>query len=88
MKKKKQKKHKLKKGDPLGDCVSHAINQYFDDLNGEQPSNLYSMVINEVEKPFLSVVMERVDGNQTRASELLGINRNTLRKKLKTHFLS
>jgi Fis family transcriptional regulator len=46
------------------------------------------MVMNEVEKPFLSVVMERVDGNQTRASELLGINRNTLRKKLKVHSIS
>ena len=88
MKKKKQKRQKIKKGDPLGDCVGHAINQYFDDLNGEQPSNLYSMVMNEVEKPFLSVVMERVDGNQTQASELLGINRNTLRKKLKVHSIN
>jgi Fis family transcriptional regulator len=87
MKKTKQKKQKIKKGDPLGDCVSHAINQYFDDLNGEQPNNLYSMVISEIEKPFLSVVMERVDGNQTRASEVLGINRNTLRKKLKAHLI-
>ena len=88
MTKRKQKKSRIKKGDPLGDCVSHAVNQYFDDLNGEQPSNLYNMVLNEIEKPFLSVVMERVEGNQTRASEVLGINRNTLRKKLKTHSIS
>lgn len=63
----------------------HAIGQYFDDLNGEEPSNLYCMFMSEVEKPFLEVVMQQVKGNQTQAAKILGINRNTLRKKLQTY---
>ena len=63
------------------------MEKYFDDLNGQEPSNLHSFFIHEVEKPFLEVVMQRVNGNQTKAAEVLGINRNTLRKKLKTYDL-
>jgi Fis family transcriptional regulator len=77
----------MKKTDSLADCVTHAIEQYFNDLNGEQPKNLHNFFINEVEKPFLKVVMERVKGNQSQAACLLGINRNTLRKKLKCYEL-
>ena len=75
----------MKKTDPLNECVMHAIDQYFNDLNGEQPSNLYSMFMSEVEKPFLEVVMQQVKGNQTHAAKILGINRNTLRKKLQAY---
>lgn len=77
----------MTKSDPLSECVTHAIEQYFEDLNGEMPTNLYNFFINEVEKPFLKVVMKRVKGNQTRAADMLGINRNTLRKKLKAYNL-
>ena len=63
------------------------MEQYFDDLNGQQPQNLYSFFISEVEKPFLKVVLEQVDGNQSRAAKILGINRNTLRKKIQTYKL-
>ena len=77
----------MKKDDPLADCVVAAIQQYFDDLNGEQPKNLHSFFINEVEKPFLQVVLDQVNGNQSRAAEMLGINRNTLRKKIQTYGL-
>ena len=63
------------------------MEKYFDDLNGQEPTNLYNFFINEVEKPLLDVVMRRVNGNQTRAADILGINRNTLRKKLKTYDL-
>jgi Fis family transcriptional regulator len=77
----------MTKPDPLSVSVTHAIEQYFEDLNGEMPTNLHNFFINEVEKPFLKVVMTRVKGNQTRAADLLGINRNTLRKKLKTYNL-
>ncbi|MBT8115649.1 MAG: Fis family transcriptional regulator [Arenicella sp.] len=78
----------MKKKDPLAVCVTQSMQQYFDDLKGLQPKNLHSFFIAEVEKPFLEVVMDRVEGNQTRAAEMLGINRNTLRKKLKTYGLS
>ena len=63
------------------------MQQYFEDLNGETPNNLHNFFISEVEKPFLEVVMKHVNGNQTRAADMLGINRNTLRKKLKTYNL-
>lgn len=77
----------MTKNDPLSVCIAHSIEQYFDDLNGEQPKNLHHFFINEVEKPFLQVVMRKAKGNQTRAADILGINRNTLRKKLKTYNL-
>jgi len=77
----------MTKNDPLSVCVTQAIETYFEDLNGQEPTNLHHFFINEVEKPFLEVVMKQVKGNQTKASEILGINRNTLRKKLKTYDL-
>ena len=65
--------------------VRKAIDGYFRDLDGEKPSSVYDMVINCVEKPLLESVLHRVRGNQTHAAEMLGINRNTLRKKMKVH---
>ena len=66
----------------LGKCVVTALEQYFRDLDGESPSAIYDMVLKSVEKPMLEVVLAKAGGNQTLASEMLGINRNTLRKKL------
>jgi len=77
----------MEKKDTLAECITSAIEQYFEDLNGEQPQNLHGFFINEVEKPFLKVVLEKTNGNQSRASEILGINRNTLRKKIKNYDL-
>lgn len=65
--------------------VRRAIDGYFRDLDGEKPSRVYDMVINCVEKPLLESVLSRVRGNQTHAADMLGINRNTLRKKMKAH---
>jgi Fis family transcriptional regulator len=65
--------------------VRKMMKQYFKDLDGEKPSGIYNMVVNCVEKPLLEVVMYHAQGNQTRAAELLGINRTTLRKKLQEH---
>lgn len=65
--------------------VRKAIDGYFKDLDGERASGVYDMVINCVEKPLLESVLTRVQGNQTHAAEMLGINRNTLRKKMKAH---
>lgn len=73
---------------PLCDCVTTALQRYFNDLDGhEPPSNLYRMVIEEIEQPLLEAVMHHTRGNQCKASELLGINRSTLRKKLEKHGL-
>jgi Fis family transcriptional regulator len=63
--------------------VRKALEEYFRDLDGENPCcEMYNMVINSVERPLLELVLEHVGGNQTRAAEMLGINRNTLRKKM------
>ena len=71
----------------LGKCVINALEQYFRDLDGEQPSAIYDMVLKSVEKPMLEVVLAKAGTNQTLAAEMLGINRNTLRKKLTEHQL-
>ncbi len=68
-------------------CIRESMEAYFRDLDGEPPSNVYEMVVNCVEKPMLDSVLRFAGGNQTRAAEILGINRNTLRKKLKDHGL-
>jgi Fis family transcriptional regulator len=66
--------------------VRKAVNEYFKDLDGEEPScSVFEMVMNCVEKPLIETVMHHADGNQTRAADLLGINRNTLRKKIIEH---
>ena len=67
--------------------VRRSLNRYFKDLDGEEPSDIYDMVVKAVEKPLLVFIMDRAEGNQSRAAELLGINRNTLRKKLNEHGL-
>ncbi|MBS1270019.1 MAG: DNA-binding protein Fis [Gammaproteobacteria bacterium] len=72
---------------PLCQSVRRSLKRYFKDLNGEEPVKLHEMVITEVEKPLLEMVMERAERNQTRAAKMLGINRNTLRKKLKFYDL-
>ena len=66
--------------------VREAVNDYFKDLDGEEPScGVYDMVMNCVEKPLIETVLHQAGGNQTRAAELLGLNRNTLRKKIQQH---
>ena len=67
--------------------VRKVMRQYFKDLDGEKACDIYSMVVKAIEKPMLEVVMLQAQGNQTRAAELLGLNRNTLRKKLQQHGL-
>ena len=77
-----------KKNNNLGDQVKTAIQVYLSELNGEQPCDVYSMVLCEIEKPLLEAVMEYSDRNQSKASKILGINRNTLRKKLELYGLT
>ncbi len=69
----------------LAVCVRQELEQYFKDLDGESPAGIYDMVVNCVEKPILEMILERAGSNQSRAAEWLGINRNTLRKKMQKH---
>jgi Fis family transcriptional regulator len=66
-------------------CVRRTLDGYFRDLDGERPAGIYDMVISCVERPLIEVVLHRVGGNQTQAAELLGMNRNTLRKKIRAY---
>jgi Fis family transcriptional regulator, factor for inversion stimulation protein len=76
-----------KKTEPLRHCVLDAMQRYFNHLDGHGASNLYRLVMNEVEAPLLESVMQHTGGNQTQASALLGISRSTLRKKLSQYGL-
>lgn len=71
----------------LRETVAATMQRYFHHLDGETVTDLYDMVLAEVEAPLLSSVMEYVHGNQTHASQMLGLNRGTLRKKLKRYNL-
>jgi len=71
----------------IQECVQESMETYFANLDGQGTNELYKMVISEVEQPLLRVVLKHTRGNQTRAAEILGINRGTLRKKLKMYDL-
>jgi Fis family transcriptional regulator len=71
----------------LRNFTEDAMHSYFKNLNGHKPAEIYRMVLGEVEPPLLRAVMEYTDGNQTLAAEMLGLNRATLRKKLKQYDL-
>ena len=71
----------------IAECIARTLGQYFRDLDGEKPAAIYEMVIRTVERPMLQCVLEQANGNQTQAAEMLGINRNTLRRKLTEHDL-
>ncbi|AYC34498.1 DNA-binding transcriptional regulator Fis [Pseudomonas cavernae] len=74
-------------GQTLRGSVEKALHNYFAHLDGQDVSDVYNLVLSEVEAPLLETVMNYVKGNQTKASELLGLNRGTLRKKLKQYDL-
>jgi Fis family transcriptional regulator len=71
----------------IEECVRTSLEGYFKDLRGAEPDGLYDMLVRIVEKPLLEVVMQHADHNQSRAALWLGLNRNTLRKKLLEHKL-
>ncbi len=70
---------------PLRDSVKQALRNYFAQLDGQDVNDLYELVLSEVEHPMLDMLMQYTRGNQTRAALMLGINRGTLRKKLKKY---
>ena len=71
----------------IQEVIQKSLEDYFNDLGEQQPSNIYNMMVQTVEKPILATVMQRAGNNQSQAAEMLGINRNTLRKKLQQHGL-
>jgi len=71
----------------IADCVRSNLENYLNDLGHSEPNGMYDMLLAVVEKPLLEVVMQRADHNQSKAAQYLGLNRNTLRKKLLEHKL-
>ena len=72
----------MKRPNDISACIAGALETYFRDLDGEKPAAIYEMVLRSVERPMFEAVLQRTGGNQTLAASMLGINRNTLRKKL------
>ncbi len=72
---------------PLHQALYEMLDQYFSSLEGAKPNRVHAMVMAAVERPLLEYVMQRCKGNQSVASSLLGINRNTLRKRLREYGL-
>ncbi|MEY4138597.1 MAG: hypothetical protein RLZZ371_779 [Pseudomonadota bacterium] len=71
----------------IADCVRSNLENYLNDLGHSEPNGMYDMLLAVVEKPLLEVVMQHADNNQSKAAQYLGLNRNTLRKKLLEHKL-
>ena len=72
-------------GTPLGDIISGRIAGWFDSPGGEEPRDLYHRLVAEIERPLVELALKRAGGNQVRAARMLGLNRNTLRKKITDH---
>jgi Fis family transcriptional regulator len=71
----------------IDECIRASLEGYFRDLRGAEPHHVQQMIFDAVEKPMLDVVMRQAGGNQSKAAEWLGINRNTLRRRLSDHKL-
>jgi Fis family transcriptional regulator, factor for inversion stimulation protein len=71
----------------IQECVRSSLEAFLKDLRGTEPDGIYNMMVNVVEKPLLEVVMQHAEHNQSKAAQWLGLNRNTLRKKLLEHKL-
>ena len=72
----------MSRSNELSECVKRSLERYFKDMDGEQPTSIYDMVLKNIEKPMIETVLGKANGNQTLAAEMLGINRNTLRSKM------
>lgn len=77
--------HKGSEIKPLCYSVAECMDDYFHALNGHAPKNLYDQILEQVEPPLLKATLKYCDGNQSKAADMLGLNRATLRKKLRTH---
>jgi Fis family transcriptional regulator len=76
------------KDEPLRECVRNALSRYLEQMDGHGVNDMYQMVLSEVEPPMLQIVLSHCGGNQTRAAQMLGMSRSTLRKKLSEYGLN
>lgn len=72
---------------PLRECVAESVAQFLHDMGSTPPTDLYQRILSEVEPPLIQAVLDHVDGNQTRAAEILGITRTTLRTRIRRYSL-
>ena len=72
----------MSRSNELSECVKRSIERYFKDMDGEKPTSIYEMVLKNIEKPMIETVLGKAAGNQSRAAQMLGVTRNTLRKKM------
>lgn len=72
----------MSRNNELHDAVKRSLERYFKDMDGEKPTSIYDMVLKNVEKPMIELVLGQAEGNLTLAATMLGIDRNTLRKKM------
>ena len=72
----------MSRNNELHDAVKRSLERYFKDMDGEKPTSIYDMVLKNVEKPMIELVLGQAEGNLTQAATMLGIDRNTLRKKI------
>ena len=79
--------HSTEEISQLSHAVKHSIRRYLYELDGMQPSDMYDLVLRQIERPLFEAILEHTKGNQSRAAELLGLNRGTLRKKLRSYDL-
>ena len=72
----------MRRSNELSDCVKRSLERYFKDMDGEKPTSIYEMVLKNIEKPMIEMVLGKTHGNLSLAAEMLGVTRNTLRKKM------
>jgi len=72
----------MKRSNELSDCVKRSLERYFKDMDGEKPTSIYEMVLKNIEKPMIETVLGKSAGNLSLAAQMLGVTRNTLRKKM------
>ena len=72
----------MSRSNELADCVKRSLERYFKDMDGEKPTSIYEMVLKNIERPMIETVLGKAEGNQSLAAEMLGVTRNTLRKKM------
>ena len=79
--------HKEQEISQLYNAVKHSVRRYLYELDGSSPNEMYDMVLRQVERPLLEAVLDYTHGNQSKAAEYLGLNRGTLRKKIRDYNL-